>query len=498
VNFFLTVSMQDWIRTLVSAVLLGALVLAMESVRRYARGPVEFTRRLIHLVTGVLIFFAPLYLHSPVPALVLGGIFTVVNGIAVRRRWPASMHATERTTYGTVYYPLSFTVLAALCWAGHKPVLMIGMAVLAVGDVAAAWVGEGVRQPHRYNVGGDEKSLEGSAAMLVSSFLVILGSFYYLWSIQWIESSLQTALAGSLAGAVTATAAEGFSRAGSDNLTVPLSTALVVHLVWYGGRAEPLLWSLGFALFAAIVAYRFRFLNASGSVAAFLLGTVIFAIGGWSWAGPVLVFFVSSSLLSKSGQHRKAGFQEIFEKGSTRDAGQVLANGAVAGAVVIVNYFFPDEHWMPVFLGVVAAVAADTWATEIGIYFRHTPRSIVDGRRVEPGTSGGITVPGMLGALGGAALIAACGWMTIPAYTWRMAGWITSAGVAGSLIDSWVGATLQGQFECAGCGKSTERKVHCDAPTRRVRGWRALDNDKVNVACSLAGGILAAGWFWFA
>ncbi len=490
--------MQDWIRTLVSAVLLGALVVAMETVRRRASGPVELTRRLIHLLTGVLIFFAPLYLRSPLPALMLGGVFTVINAVAIRYRWLSAMHATERTTYGTVYYPLAFTLLTGLCWAEHKPVLMISMAVLAVGDVAAAWVGERAPRPHRYNVGGDEKSLEGSVTMLAVSFLVILGSFYYLSSIRWIEGSLFTAVVGALAGSVVATAAEGFSRAGSDNLTIPVSTALVVHLVWYAGRAEPLLWSLGFALAAAIVAYRFRLLNASGSVAAFLLGTVIFAIGGWSWAGPILVFFVSSSLLSKSGRHRKAGLEQIFEKGSIRDAGQVLGNGGIAGAVVVLNYFYPDHRWMGVYLGVLAAVAADTWATEIGIYFRHIPRSIVNGRRVEPGTSGGITVPGLLGAVGGAALIAACGWLTMGGFEWNIAVWITAGGVVGSLVDSWLGATLQGQFECVGCGLSTERRLHCAAPTRWVRGWRALDNDKVNVACSLAGGILAAGWFWFA
>ena len=71
------------------------------------------------------------------------------------------------------------------------------------------------------------------------------------------------------------------------------------------------------------------------------------------------------------------------------------------------------------------------------------------------------------------------------------------AGVAGSLADSVLGATLQASYRCPVCDAATERPVHrCGAPTALVGGWRWIDNDLVNFAASLCGAVL--GWVWAA
>jgi uncharacterized membrane protein len=70
-------------------------------------------------------------------------------------------------------------------------------------------------------------------------------------------------------------------------------------------------------------------------------------------------------------------------------------------------------------------------------------------------------------------------------------------GVAGSLFDSLLGATVQAIYWCDGCQKETERRVHrCGVETRRLRGWPWLNNDLVNFAASAVGALAAAGGGW--
>lgn len=280
---------------------------------------------------------------------------------------------------------------------------------------------------------------------------------------------------------------------------------------------------VGFFLALAIawLARRARSLNASGAVAAIALGTVIFGLGGLGWALLLLAFFISSSALSRLFGRRKNRLELNYAKGSERDAGQVLANGGVAGLFVLAHAFLPIQTWP--WVGCAAALAAanaDTWATELGALSRKPPRMITTGRAAEPGTSGAVSLAGTLAALGGAALVAA-----IAALLWRghtglalvgvpfnladllgvspvnfSAGqrlaWfaiLAGCGLVGSLVDSLLGATQQAIYHCPACDKETERHpLHgCGAQTTRKRGLPWLNNDWVNLACTLSAALLA-------
>ena len=72
-------------------------------------------------------------------------------------------------------------------------------------------------------------------------------------------------------------------------------------------------------------------------IAAILLGTVIFGLGGLPWAVLLIAFFISSSLLSRLFFRRKERMEEKFSKGHRRDAAQVLANGGIAGLCVLLQ-----------------------------------------------------------------------------------------------------------------------------------------------------------------
>jgi uncharacterized protein (TIGR00297 family) len=252
------------------------------------------------------------------------------------------------------------------------------------------------------------------------------------------------------------------------------------------------------------VAYGFRLLTLGGAISAFVLGTLVFGLGGWSWSIILIVFFVSSSGLSFLFKQRKRSVEEKYAKGSKRDHGQVIANGGVACVFLLAHIFFPDSvlPWIG-FSAALAAANADTWATELGVLSLRNPVLITTGKRVEPGTSGGISLAGTLASAAGALLIGLGAFLLWPSElnlinkTSRIlfSLLIVLGGVFGSLVDSWLGAKVQAIYFCSSCSKETEKHpLHgCGTVTTRLRGAAWMNNDWVNGFCTLSGALLALG-----
>src|SRR5678815_3990105 len=104
-----------------------------------------------------------------------------------------------------------------------------------------------------------------------------------------------------------------------------------------------ILYGFGLAIIVAYLALRAHSLDKSGAFAATFVGTIIFGMGGWPWAILLLLFFITSSGLSRAFKKRKQGLNEKFSKGSERDAGQVFGNGGLATLFVLVQALYPES-----------------------------------------------------------------------------------------------------------------------------------------------------------
>lgn len=253
-----------------------------------------------------------------------------------------------------------------------------------------------------------------------------------------------------------------------------------------------LLFGLIFAILISYLAYKAHSLNKSGAIAAFFIGTIIFGIGGWQSAILLLTFFITSSALSLAFKKRKQNLDEKFSKGSERDAGQVFGNGGIPALFAALNLFYPNQPiiWL-CFSASLAAVNADTWATELGVLNPTPPRMITNlNKIVEKGTSGGISLMGTFASLLGSGLIAFLAAFLNPSQSAPITNYlllVTAAGMAGSLFDSFLGGTIQAMYYCPQDNKETEKHpLHtCGTQTIHMRGWKWLNNDLVNFACSL-------------
>jgi uncharacterized protein (TIGR00297 family) len=482
---------KGWV--IISLLFLGIIVLLglSEIVRRRLDWPAEFSRKLVHISAGILFFFAPILIESSLPFVIIALLFIIINYIALKKGFLKGMNG-ERETFGTIFYPISFLILVLFAWQDHKIIIIISMMIMAIGDALAAIVGESLPNTHNYLLITEKKTLEGSITMFVTSTIII---FVVLQSNSFrsyvVAYSSVYVLWIAIITAVISTVAEALSTKGSDNLSVPLFSAVILYFMINHTSAENVQLTIGLILatIVSIVSFYFRFLDKSGAVATFLLAAIIFGFGGWKWSIPILVFFVSSSLLSMVGKTRKIKVEQIFEKSSHRDYAQVLANGGVAGIIMIIYMFYEIPNLYIFYLAAIAAAIADTWATEIGTLTEQQPRLINNLQKVPLGTSGGITTLGILGSLLGALIIAMSGLIFITNLSSKtlILFLITFSGTLASLVDSYLGATVQIKYQCPICNKITERKIHCNKiPTTPIGGIDWISNDIVNLINTLS------------
>lgn len=495
---------NEWIAFLSFLAIILSFIGIAEISRKVFKLSPELSRKFVHVMVGVLVSCAPFFLKTSLPVIMLGVLFTILNYAALKKDSLKGMHTTARVSYGTVYFPIAFIVLVLLFWERNIIIFIVSMLVLAFSDTAATIVGEKINSSNTFTLWHDRKSRPGSLAFFITTFIVVLFAtpLYASLASVTVPAGMHLILMAAFVACLT-TIAEALSKQGSDNLTLTLTAGLSMDLYLHNMLETSLYTLAGWILFSVLLgygAYKLRSLSLSGGFGAFMLGVFMFGTGGWATMLPLIGFFVLSSLLSKiADRHGDAG--NISSKGSQRDIVQVYANGGIpllfAVAWYIGNFNSDWLYWA--FLASLAAATADTWETEIGSFSQKLPINILSGKRVATGSSGGISLIGTLGGLIGAAIIVLIALIAGSiSFNSLVVALIIMSGFFGSIIDSILGASIQAKFVCAECNKPTEKLIHCDHETKHVSGYLWLNNDGVNVACTLFGaGIFMLGYYCF-
>jgi uncharacterized membrane protein len=150
----------------------------------------------------------------------------------------------------------------------------------------------------------------------------------------------------------------------------------------------------------------------------------------------------------------------------------------------------------------LAAATSDTWASEIGRWSRKPPRDCFSRKLVEPGISGAISGLGTLASLIGAFLTAL---VALPLLIFEQVSLqpimlliiVSCSGWFGNWVDTWIGAKWQVRYQCNSCQTTTEKKIHCHAFTKKIKGIYWLDNDIVNLICTLSAALFSGIIYWF-
>lgn len=474
-------TVYGWKITLYFFLTLTTVLVIAELSARLFKLPKEFARKLIHISVGLLVVLFSFYLSSPEPLLFLCLVFSVTNFFVKKYNLVPSMNC-QRDTYGTIYYPLAILVSIILFWHNYKFIFINIILIMALADAFAAIAGQSIKNPVRYKVWNDWKSIQGSVVFFIITYIVIIITFYFLKPVNNVQMHFSVFLTAFLLGIVI-TLAESISSKGSDNFSISFMAGFFFYIFFYSDVFYQVQFTQAiiFSALIALISIRFHFLNIDGAVATAFIALFIFGIGGWSWTIPVLTFFITASMLSKVGKKHKYKFRLLFEKSSKRDSKQVFANGGIALIMVLLFFFIKNDMIYYLYLISLAAANADTWATEIGVFSRSKPRLITTFKKVEKGRSGAVSLAGSIAAVGGSIIIIISGFILSAVPSASTIFFLALFGFLASLTDSLLGATIQAQYLIEKPAVITEKAFNDQGnPNKLVRGFKWLNNDRVN------------------
>ncbi len=213
------------------------LLLVVEQIGKKAHWPNFVTRKIIHIGAGLwtwaILFLFDHWYIGVIPF----ATFILLNYIFYRQQTFKAMDG-EKESPGTVYFAISITVLFLIGWRHSSDdllyLIMPPIMAMTWGDAMASLVGK-LKGKYHYSAWGTTKSVEGSEMMFLFSFLAISISLLIL-QYAHLDMHIQAMpiiniLSIGAAVGFLATITEALSPAGTDNLFVPLLSAVAMYLL---------------------------------------------------------------------------------------------------------------------------------------------------------------------------------------------------------------------------------------------------------------------------
>jgi uncharacterized protein (TIGR00297 family) len=190
--------------------------------------------------------------------------------------------------------------------------------------------------------------------------------------------------------------------------------------------------------FFAFISFLAKRLSLDGMYSTIAVGTFIFGLGGWPAAVVILVFFISSTVITGRWDIP----YEEWPVEARRNGLQVWANGFWIVLCLGIYALFEADIFLIGALASIATATADTWATELGSKNNEATYLITNFKAVKAGTDGGVSTNGTLASLIGSAIIAS---VSVYVFSLHFSTflYIFIAGFVGCIVDSFAGALLQ-------------------------------------------------------
>ncbi len=438
---------------------------------------VELGRKIVHIGTFLLLPVAWRFFVYKEHLVILCTIFTLLTLLSNKFKLFKGIERNDPKQFGTVYYALSLLLFSIVCviervFRGSDAIsfacLAAAFTALSLGDGAASLLGSRIPSKTLHK----SKTLLGTLSCCTFTCLGL-----FLIRLLHLAPLTVTAIfaIGLLAGI-------GELFGGKwDNLTVPLSCYLACLASLTLGQA----FDVALLLFASVFYLGFlcKFLTLAGAISAGFIGGFFLYIGGIL---PLLFLLFSYGVMlvcSLVQKLKKSDVSSMVAKTKGKDFTEIFVNGFFACLAMLLFGIFKQNVFLLISLTVLSANFVDSLSSDIGVLSKTPPYDLFKRKKVEKGESGGMTPLGTFAAACGAIIFGVLS--VFIAYLPPL--YIPFACIfsfVGTLVDSFLGSTLQAKYRCEICKKITERTEHCNQPTILIGGCRRINNDVVNFLSS--------------
>lgn len=279
--------LADATGALVAGALILGLLASSEAAFRLLRLPNEITRKASHVGSGVVILAFPWLLDSAWTVSLLAVAFLGILWAGRKTGMLGSIHAVDRRTGGAWYYPVAVLAIWLLS-GGDALTFTVPVAIMALADTGAAWVGKSVGEAV-FPVLDGHRTFEGSATFFGLAFTVSMVGVGLAGRPGW-----PAALLVALVVALLTTAVEAVSVRGSDNLFIPYAAWMVLDRTLTLGLPELSSWIAGMLAGVLLVVgtWRAARMTPAGALLTFVLATLALALGGLPWLLPLVALHV--------------------------------------------------------------------------------------------------------------------------------------------------------------------------------------------------------------
>lgn len=182
----------------------------------------QTSRKLVHILMGFTWLIMVYFFKNSIHMIILPITMVIFNFLSYKFNIMQSKEQEKKDSKGTIYYAISFVVLACLTYYDNNflPFYGIGIFTMALGDGFAPLIG---RKFNKLKIKNTNKTYAGSfTVMIFTVIIIIIFKSIYQLNLNFIEILLLGLISIPL---------ELLNKKGSDNLTLPLGISLCCYIL---------------------------------------------------------------------------------------------------------------------------------------------------------------------------------------------------------------------------------------------------------------------------